>query len=114
MSLFFLGVLWFKGSEVTSGMLWAIGLIFLELALVTAVAIFFSSFTTPYLAAMFTVSIWVIGHLLADVRAFGMQDGSEAIRPLTEALYWSLPTLDRLADFLDLNITVGKRRPKER
>ncbi len=96
MSAFFLSVLWYKGSPVTAGMFWAIGLIFLELALVTAIAIFFSSFTTPYLAAMFTVALWIIGHLLGDVRNFGLQPGSEGIRPLTEALYWSLPNLDRL------------------
>jgi hypothetical protein len=77
-------------------MFYAIGMIFMELAFVTAIAIFFSSFTTPYLAGMFTVALWIIGHLLADVRAFGMQQGSESIRPLTEALYWVLPNLDRL------------------
>jgi len=96
MSAFFLGVLWFKESAVTTGMFYAIGMIFIELAFVTAIAIFFSSFTTPYLAGMFTVALWIIGHLLADVRAFGMQQGSESIRPLTEALYWVLPNLDRL------------------
>ena len=77
-------------------MVWAILFIFMELALITAVAIFFSSFTTPYLAGMFTVALWIIGHLLADVRDLGLQPGSESIRPLTEALYWSLPNLDRL------------------
>ena len=89
-------MLWYKGSSFDLGMVYAIGLIFCELALITAVAIFFSSFTTPYLAAMFTVSLWIIGHLLADVRAFGLQQGSEAIRPITDALYWILPNLDRL------------------
>ena len=93
---FFLGVLALKGSEVTAGLFWATLLIFCELALITAVAIFFSSFTTPYLAGMFTVGLWITGHLLADVRAFGLQDGAEAFRPLTEFLYWALPNLDRL------------------
>lgn len=96
MSGFFLAVLWYKQSELTSGMFWAVSLIFCELALVTAIAIFFSSFTTPYLAGMFTVALWIIGHLLGDVRAFGLQDGAETLRPLTEALYWVLPNLDRL------------------
>ena len=93
---FFLAVLAAKGSAVTAGLFWAALLIFCELALITAVAIFFSSFTTPYLAGMFTVGLWITGHLLADVRAFGMQDGAEAFRPLTELLYWALPNLDRL------------------
>ena len=96
MSGFFLAVLLYKGSPWEWGLVWAIGFIFLELALITAVAIFFSSFTTPYLAGMFTVALWIIGHLLADVRDFGLQPGSESIRPLTEALYWSLPNMDRL------------------
>jgi ABC-type transport system involved in multi-copper enzyme maturation permease subunit len=96
MTGFFFFVLWYKGSAITAPMFWAVGLILLELTLVTAIAIFFSSFTTPYLAAMFTVGLWIIGHLLADVRAFGMQDGAESLRPLTEALYWGLPNLDRL------------------
>lgn len=96
MSSFFLCVLLYKGSPWEWSMVWAILFIFFELCLITAVAIFFSSFTTPYLAAMFTVALWIIGHLLADVRDFGLQRGSEGIRPLTEALYWSLPNLDRL------------------
>lgn len=96
MSLLFFSVLWIKGSPATPALFYAVGLIFLELALVTALAIFFSSFTTPYLAGMFTVALWIIGHLLADVRAFGRQPGAESIRPLTDALYWALPNLDRL------------------
>lgn len=96
MSALFAGVLLLKGSAITPELIYAIGLIFMELVLVTAVAIFFSSFTTPYLAAMFTVALWIIGHLLADLRAFGLQEDAESIRPITEALYWSLPNLDRL------------------
>jgi Cu-processing system permease protein len=96
MAGFFGAVLWIKSSPVTLDLFWAVQLIFLELALITAIAIFFSSFTTPYLAGMFTVALWVIGHLLGDVRAFGQQQGSEGLRPLTEFLYWTLPNLDRL------------------
>jgi len=96
MSLFFMAVLWFKASEIYTGMFWAIGLIYLELALVTAIALFFSSFTTPYLAGMFTVALWITGHLLADLRAFGQGPDGELLRPVTEFLYWALPNLDRL------------------
>jgi len=96
MTTFFLVVLWIKGSPSTLSLAWAIGLIFLELALLTAIAIFFSTFTTPYLAGMFTLALWIIGHLLGDIRAFGAQDGAELYRPITEFLYWVLPNLDRL------------------
>jgi ABC-type transport system involved in multi-copper enzyme maturation permease subunit len=96
MAVCFLGVLWFQGSEVSVELGWAIGMIFMELALITAVAIFFSTFTTPYLAGMFTVGLWIVGHLLADLRTFGEDSELEGLRALTEALYWSLPNLDRL------------------
>jgi len=96
MSLFFFAVLWLKSSAMSMGMVWAIALIFCELALITAVALFFSSFTTPYLSSMFTVALWICGHLLNDVRAFGRGPDAEMIRPVTEFLYWALPNLDRL------------------
>jgi ABC-type transport system involved in multi-copper enzyme maturation permease subunit len=96
MSAFFAVVLISKGSPFTSGLGWAIALIWCELALLTAVAIFFSSFTTPYLAAMFTVALWIIGHLLADLRQFGQNAQMPGLRAVTEALYWTLPNLDRL------------------
>jgi ABC-type transport system involved in multi-copper enzyme maturation permease subunit len=96
MSACFIAVLFAKGSEFYSGLLWSILLIYFELALVTAVAIFFSSFTTPYLAGMFTVALWIIGHLLGDLRAFGSRSDIPGLKALMEALYWTLPNLDRL------------------
>jgi Cu-processing system permease protein len=96
MSACFLGVLVWKGSPFSIGLVWAIGMIYLELAFVTAIAMFFSSFTTPYLAAMFTVALWIIGHLLSDLRAFGQHADIAGLKALLEALYWTLPNLDRL------------------
>lgn len=45
-------------------------LVLFELLLVTAVALLFSSFSSPYLSAMFTGSLWVIGRNSAELRAF--------------------------------------------
>src|SRR2546423_10299820 len=44
----------------------AIGLLFVELSVVTAIALFFSTFSTPILSAAFTFSLYVSGHLSAD------------------------------------------------
>jgi Cu-processing system permease protein len=49
----------------------AVFLIFLELIVVTAVALLFSTFTTPTLSAIFTLAIYVIGHLTGDLKALG-------------------------------------------
>ena len=96
MSACFLGVLVWTGAEFHMGLVWSIALIYCELALVTAIAMFFSSFTTPYLSGMFTIALWIIGHLLADLRAFGSKSEMPGLRELLEALYWTLPNLDRL------------------
>jgi ABC-type transport system involved in multi-copper enzyme maturation permease subunit len=109
MSACFLAVLRWQGVELDGDLGWAIGLIFVELALVTAVAIFFSTFTTPYLAGMFTVAIWIAGHLLADVRAFGQHSEVAGIQTLTEVIYWALPNFDRL----DLKAAAGTGQPIE-
>lgn len=92
----FLGMLFWLGETVGAPLAWAIALTFAELALVTAVAIFFSSFTTPYLAGMLTVALWLAGHLLTDLRAFGVYSGVPALEATTEVLYWLLPNLDRV------------------
>src|SRR5512144_1638596 len=48
----------------------AVYLIFLSLALTTAVALLFSSFSTPALSALFTLFLWIIGHFNADLLEF--------------------------------------------
>ena len=45
-------------------------LIFVELMLVTAIALFFSTFSTPMLSAAFTFGLFVAGHFSADLRNF--------------------------------------------
>jgi ABC-type transport system involved in multi-copper enzyme maturation permease subunit len=71
----------------------AIALIGAEVAVVVALALLFSSFTTPMLASLFTAGLWLIGRLSRDLRALGAQAESEGVRSATEALYRSLPDL---------------------
>jgi ABC-type transport system involved in multi-copper enzyme maturation permease subunit len=62
-----------------------------EVAIVVAVALLFSSFTTPMLASLFTAGLWLIGQLSRDLRVLGAQSDSDAIRRATELLYRTLP-----------------------
>src|SRR5687768_12314371 len=48
----------------------AVVLIGIELMLVTALALFFSTFSSPFLSAVLTIGLWVIGHFNADLRNF--------------------------------------------
>jgi len=72
----------------------ALALIAAEVAVVVALALFFSAFTTPMLASLFTGGLWLIGHLTRDLRNLGAQSGVEGARRATEWVYRGLPDLD--------------------
>ena len=71
----------------------AIGLILIELMLVTAVALFFSTFSTPILSAALTFGVYVVGHFTADLRRFQDVVDSPAAARIARGLYWVLPNL---------------------
>jgi Cu-processing system permease protein len=72
-------------------MLKAIVLIFVELLLVTAIALFFSTFSSPFLSATLTLGIWIIGQFSMDIRNLGSAVGSAAAGAMGQALYYLLP-----------------------
>ena len=69
-------------------------LIFLELALTAAAAMFFGSFTTPVLATAFSLALFLIGHLLADLKLFRERSHSSLAKTLTGVVYQVLPDLE--------------------
>lgn len=76
---------------VDPGMLRAVLLIFMELLVVTAIALFFSTFSSPFLSAALTLGLWVIGHFNADLRNFEAVVDSPVAVWLARALYYALP-----------------------
>ena len=71
----------------------AIGLIFLELMILVAVALLFSSFSSPALSALMTFAVFIIGHFSADLKSFAASLGSQGARLFFGALYYLLPNL---------------------
>jgi Cu-processing system permease protein len=71
----------------------ASALMVLELSLVTAVAIFFSTFTSPVLAAAFTLGLTIAGHFSADLRNFEAVVESPVVVGVTRTMYYLLPNL---------------------
>jgi len=69
----------------------ALAFTLLELLVITGLAILFSSFTTPTLSAIFTLSLFLIGHLSPDLRLFAGRFGRPAARLLIELFYYLLP-----------------------
>jgi Cu-processing system permease protein len=68
-------------------------LVYLELTLVVAVALMFSSFTTPMLAALFSFAVYVIGHFSKDLLEMAALANSTATRVVLTTLYYLLPNL---------------------
>jgi ABC-type transport system involved in multi-copper enzyme maturation permease subunit len=69
-------------------------LLFMELGLLTAWALLFSSYSSPTVATAFCLSIFAIGHLADDVAMFGRQSESESVQMLAEVVYWLLPNFE--------------------
>jgi len=78
---------------VDPALLKALFLIFIELMLVTAIAVFFSTFSTPILSAALTFGFYVAGNFNADLRNFEQVVRSPAAAWLARALYHVLPDL---------------------
>jgi ABC-type transport system involved in multi-copper enzyme maturation permease subunit len=71
----------------------ALALIYVELMIVVAVALLFSSFSSPALSALLTFFVFVIGHFSADLKSFAASLGGTGARALFGALYYLLPNL---------------------
>lgn len=71
----------------------AVVLIVAELALVTAIALFFSTFSSPLLSTLLTLGFWVAGHFNADLRNFGTVVDSAPVVTVARALYYVIPNL---------------------
>jgi ABC-type transport system involved in multi-copper enzyme maturation permease subunit len=69
----------------------AIYFILLELALVTALAMFFSCFSSPMLSTLFTLAIYMTGLFANDIRGIGEFTKSPAVLGVTRAIYYLVP-----------------------
>jgi hypothetical protein len=76
-------------------MLKAIALIFVDLALVTALAVFFSSYSSPMLSAVFTIALYVIGQFNGDLQHFDTIVKSPGAAAIGKACYYLLPDFSR-------------------
>lgn len=92
-SLLWLGVMFLVAQslgvsvDVIGAMLW---LTFLELCVVVAIAILFSSFSTPFLTGLFTLGVWLVGRSADSI----VQIKSKAVAPFVrDALQAIVPVI---------------------
>lgn len=94
MTAIFLALLYLHTQRFEGAMLVAIGYIFLELVLITAVAILFSTFSTPILSSLFSLAFYLIGHLSWGLELIMQKMRPGAGRTLVRVLYTVLPDLE--------------------
>ena len=81
------------GGDLAVSVWGAIALIFLELTIITAVAVLFSSFSSPALSSILAFLVFVIGHFSASLRDFATGLGSSSAEYFFAGVYYLLPNL---------------------
>jgi len=72
----------------------AVYFIWLKLALVVALALMFSCFTTPLLAILFTVGLYIVGLYVQELRNLPVEVMSPAMAAFTKWLSYLLPNFE--------------------
>ncbi len=85
---------YFVEQRVDFGLLPGIYLIIFEIYLIIAFAIFFSTFTSPLLSAIFTLVIYVIGHLAPSIKLYTQLHPEEAGNNILLAINTIIPNLE--------------------
>lgn len=96
MLLVFLFTIWWSGASVHISLLQAVELIFVELLVVTALALFFSTFSSAMVSASMTLGLYVIGHLTPDMKGIAEKSQNELATMLLTGIYYLCPNLEML------------------
>lgn len=73
----------------------AIVLMYVEVMVVTGLALLFSTFASPTLSAIFTFLSYIAGHLSNDMMFFGDRSQNIFVKITSTALYYILPNLSK-------------------
>ncbi|WP_138503524.1 ABC transporter permease [Nostoc sp. PA-18-2419] len=85
-----------KVAHPTASILIAAIFLFLQLSLITAVAITFGVFTASLLATVLTFAVYLMGNISQDLVQLGRLSRNLGIERLTQALFLIFPDLSRL------------------
>jgi ABC-type transport system involved in multi-copper enzyme maturation permease subunit len=114
MSTVWIASLVWRGADVRPDMFKALPLCWMEAALITAVALFFSSFATPVMSGVFTLGVFLVGrdlYLLQELLGTpkGVLATNEAARAIAKATVHVFPDLSvfNISHEVILDIPVG-------
>lgn len=86
----------FMEGSIDWGMLPAIGLIYVEILLIVAFSLFFSTLMSPTLASMATLAVFVIGHITDFLREYVALYPDKGLHWLFRFIYRVMPNLENL------------------
>ena len=93
MAICFAAVLEIQGGEIGAGILTALLLIFVETILVISMALFFTSFSRPFLSGLFCLGIFAAGRNADLVSQLAQRKSLEWLAPALDAVGAVLPNL---------------------
>ncbi len=96
MSLALGGTSWIIEKRLDLGLAPAILLIYIEILLIVGFALFFSSFTSPTMSAIFTMAIFIIGHLSGFLRDYIEVYEDQGFHWFLKLIYYIAPNLENL------------------
>lgn len=94
MTVIFLVLFLLHNYPVEGSIFIAILFIFVELCLITAVAMLFSCFSTPILSTLFSLSFYLIGHLSWGLETLINKMPQGGVKTLARIMYTLLPDLE--------------------
>ncbi len=93
MTVAFYAILLILGMGVQLYLLLAVLATLCELAILTAVAVLFSTFSTPITGAVFTFAVYFVGHMTRDLKLLAAMSPSAVVKAVSYFLYFVLPNL---------------------
>jgi len=96
LSLLMAGMLLLSGVTLSLTSLIAMGFIFLEWMVLSGFSIFFASFTSPLLHALFLSAMYFIGHWASFFYAFAQNSDDTILKKILLMLYYGFPNLEVL------------------
>jgi len=92
--MFFLFMLLFSGELDVKILVYFI-LLYFELLIITSISLLFSSISTPILSSVFTISLYLIGHVIWTFNEFKDKIINPIIKVISYILYYTLPNLEK-------------------
>ena len=95
MAAIFFAFVALSGGGFDWGILLYFFMLMLELLVIVGISLLFSSFTTPILSFIFTVSLYLIGHVMWTFNEFKALLKAPAVKAIAQGVYYLLPNLDK-------------------